>query len=843
MSSLDISIEFKAEFQHQTVSIKSDQDRQFGILFTTSHNTPCEMQVIHVKKGYSKSQPVSIAIDPQTLNGDHFHKMKLCWLKDNSTPIPLCNDILFHSKQVLQAFDCAHTCTVKEGVQLTMQKTQNLMSHITNVFTPPKPVDFDGEMEGVKRYNELLDEAVKISTSVFETMGMPPDEVPPEWPIDAQTKNKKNNLCWLMGTMSTVQNIAANHDAFRPDHIQSAKKLGHRIGQTMVNEYKNSNPKQTSFQQLTDRLASVQTGSYTSDSKTNFNLVLQPTADGKVSLSVQLVDTPDGERWHFGNKGFFMKSIINLSENQISSDIIELLNNTSKEHFNDVYNALQTEEKMIVRYHLSKKLDDWAKRKIPTDDCEDEFMHFNFKMSHLRTQLFDYFETAFKQGDISNKLKAKFQKQVNALKIPKPTLCVAFASGASANASQQNSSLDELQNMNLRQKHDAVFTKMQQEGCGHCCGMNVDWNAGSVRVNLDQTNFVDLKIGKVVGMQESTANVATSNSAEMKRTMQVNMDVFCDGSLKKNVQIEASAAKVSSLLVSSITQTMPLQFNNTINMCPTDSQFVGLAVALSGDGFSGTVVTMHDKVIEKFSHKEAISLTQFKSICKKHRNKIGYGAFATPEPDTSIVVISPSTNHSEEFKKLTASIFFDSLPRVSSFHVPALQSKEALPKSITPNPGTIAVSTRCAPAQVSISNDEYKTSANDMAYDAAWQTMLLQIKTWMSQVDATQTIADSAQPEYFNFIRSQLNASDQKALRKQMKTEFDYKSFTSSSNDVKGMISLLHEVSQQGDYAKQTKLLLENPSLQKMARAAAQMGIVCDSDFWVDSNVYMSVPS
>ena len=76
-----------------------------------------------------------------------------------------------------------------------------------------------------------------------------------------------------------------------------------------------------------------------------------------------------------------------------------------------------------------------------------------------------------------------------------------------------------------------------------------------------------------------------------------------------------------------------------------------------------------------------------------------------------------------------------------------------------------------------------------------------------------------------------------------MKTEFDYKSFTSSSNDVKGMISLLHEVSQQGDYAKQTKLLLENPSLQKMARAAAQMGIVCDSDFWVDSNVYMSVPS
>lgn len=372
--------------------------------------------------------------------------------------------------------------------------------------------------------------------------------------------------------------------------------------------------------------------------------------------------------------------------------------------------------------------------------------------------------------------------------------------------------------------------------------MNVDWNAGSVRVNLDQAKFVDLKIGKVAGMQESTANVTTCNSTEMQRTMQVNMDVFCDGSLKKNVQIEASAAKISSLLVSSVTQTMPLQFNSTINMCETDPQFVGLAVALSGDGFSGTVVTMHDKVIEKFSHKEAISLTQFKSICKKHRNKIGYGAFATPEPDTSIVVISPSTNHSEEFKKLTASIFFDSLPRVSSFHVPALQSKEALPKSITPNPGTIAVSTRCAPAHVSISDEKYKTSADDMAYDAAWQTMLLQIKTWMSQVDSEQTIADSAQPEYFKFIKAQLNNDDLKALQEQMKTDFDYKSFKFSSNDVKGMVRLLHEVSQCGDYTKQTKFLLENPSLQTMVRAAAKMGIICDSDFWVDSHVFMSMP-
>ena len=841
MSSLDISIEFKAEFQHQTVSIQSDQDRQFGMLFTTTHNTPCKMQVIHVKKGHSKSQPVSIKIDPQTLNGDQFHKMKLCWLKDNSTPIPLCNDILFHSKQVLQAFEHPHTCTVKEGLQLTMQKSQNLMSHITNMFTPSisQSLEFGGEMDSVKRYNELLDETVKISTSVFKTMGM--QKMPPEWPIDAQT----DKLCWLMGTMSTVQNIAANHDAFRPDHIESAKKLGHRIGQTLVNEYKSSQnlPEQTSFQQLADRLASVQPGSYTSDSKTNFNLVLQPTADGKVSLSVQLVDTPDGERWHFGNKGFFMKSIINLSETKISKDIINLLNTTSKNHFEKNYNDLKVEEKMIVRFHVSKTLDDWAKRKIPTDDCEDEFMHFNFKMSHLQTQLYDYFETAFNSEEISEDLKTKFQNQVNALKIPKPTLCVAFASGASANASQQNSDLDELQNMNLRQKHEAVFTKMQQEGCGHCCGMNVDWNPGSIRVKLDQSNFVDLKIGKVVGMQESTANVATSDSAEMKKTMQVNMNVFCDGSLKKNVQIEASAAKISSLLVSSITQTMPLQFNSTINMCETDPQFVGLAVALSGDGFSGTVVTMHDKVIKQISKKNEISLREFKSICKSYHNEIGYGAFSRAEPNTSIVVISPSTNHSEEFKKLTTNIFFDSLPQVSSFHVPELQSKQALPKTITPNPGTIAVSTRCAPAHVSISDEKYKTSADDMAYDAAWQTMLLQIKTWMSQVDSEQTIADSAQPEYFKFIKAQLNNDDLKALREQMKTDFDYKSFKSSSNDVKGMISLLHQVSQCGDYAKQTQFLLENPPLQKMVRAAAQMGIVCGSDFWVDSNVFMSVPS
>jgi hypothetical protein len=207
------------------------------------------------------------------------------------------------------------------------------------------------------------------------------------------------------------------------------------------------------------------------------------------------------------------------------------------------------------------------------------------------------------------------------------------------------------------------------------------------------------------------------------------------------------------------------------------------------------------------------------------------------------VVISPSTNHSEEFKKLTASIFFDSLPRVSSFRVPSLQTKQALPKSISPNAGTIAVSTRCAPAHVSISNDEYKTSANDMAYDAAWQTMLLQIKTWMSQADSEQTIADSAQPEYFNFIKAQLNENDLKALREQMKTDFDYKSFKKSSKDVKGMVRLLHEVSQCGDYAKQTKFLLENPSLQTMVHAAAKMGIICDSDFWVDSHVFMSVPS
>lgn len=797
------------------------------------------MQVIHIKKGYSKSQPVSIKIDPQTLNGDHFHKMKLCWLKDNSTPIPLCNDVLFHSKQVLQAFEHPHTCTVKEGLQLTMQKSQNLMSHITNMFTPSisQSLEFGGEMDSVKRYNELLDETVKISTSVFKTMGM--QKMPPEWPIDAQT----DKLCWLMGTMSTVQDIAANHDAFRPDHIESAKKLGHRIGQTLVNEYKSSQrANQTSFQQLTDRLASVQSGSYTSDSKTNFNLVLQPTTDGKVSLSVQLVDTPDGERWHFGNKGFFMKSIINLSETKISKDIINLLNTTSKNHFEKKYNDLKVEEKMIVRFHVSKTLDDWAKRKIPTDDCEDEFMHFNFKMSHLQTQLYDYFETAFNSGEISEDLKTKFQNQVNALKIPKPTLCVAFASGASANASQQNSDLDELQNMNLRQKHEAVFTKMQQEGCGHCCGMNVDWNAKSVRVNLDKARYVDLKIGKVVGMQESTANVTTSHSSKMKKMMQVNMDVFCNGSLKKNVQMEASAAKISSLLVSSVSQTMPwLHFNSTINMCDTDPNFVGLAVALSGDGFSGTVVTMHDDVIKKLSNR--ISIKEFENICKKHSNLIGYGAFARPEPNTSIVVISPSTNHSEEFKKLTTSIFFDSLPRVSSFHVPALQTKQALPKTISPNPGTVAVSTRCAPAHVSISNDEYKTSANDMAYDAAWQTMLLQIKTWMSQVDSKQTIADSAQPEYFNFIKAQLNNDDLKALQKQMKPKFDYKSFKSSSNDVKGMISLLHQVSQCGDYAKQTQFLLENPPLQKMVHAAAQMGIVCGSDFWVDSNVFMSVPS
>ena len=109
MGSIDIFLRFEAEFQGKTVPIQSNQDQQIGMLFTTSHAEPCHMHIIDIKADQSSSQPVSVKIRAEDLQRV-YHKMKLCWLKDKRTAIPLCNDILFHSNDLLQALDSRHTC-------------------------------------------------------------------------------------------------------------------------------------------------------------------------------------------------------------------------------------------------------------------------------------------------------------------------------------------------------------------------------------------------------------------------------------------------------------------------------------------------------------------------------------------------------------------------------------------------------------------------------------------------------------------------------------------------------------------------------------------------------------